>query len=280
MNEEQSKPIKKLESTLKKIQERANTAKKVIEQKGGSLPLFPEMESAMPNHLARSALFAPIRPGRRTIYDKSILASRDDVEILYSGKQLDMADNDVFLQALRASQGYATGAPVIFNRAEFLREIGRSTGKNDYVWLEESFDRLATGTLYIKTKNYKTVLHLIDAYAKNEISGKYWLRLNPEILKLFSQKSYGFIDMDARRQINRGQELAKWLQNYVASHEGGKTHTIDGKSLQKWSGTMGRFRDFMSRSLPKALAELERLCLIQNSRIREDGKVTWYKPTR
>jgi len=285
MADKKSNLPKPLADTLKRIQERAAATSggaKAPQQptKGGSLPLFPELESAMPNHLARSALFAPIKPGRRKMFDKTTLASRDDVEVLYSGKQLDMADNDVFLLALRTAQGYATGEAVMFNRAEFLRDLGRDTGKAQYLWLEESFDRLVTGTLYIRTKRYKTVLHLVDAYAKDEDTGEYWLRLNPEILKLFSQREYGFIDMEARRQIGRGQELAKWLQNYVASHEGGKTHTIDGRALQQWSGTEGRLRDFMTRALPKALAELERLELVQNARIREDGKVTWFKPAR
>lgn len=281
--EKNSNLRKPLEDALQRIQERALTTsskKKAPNQpiKGGSLPLFPELESAMPNHLARSALFAPIKPGRRKMFDQMTLASRHDVAVRYSGKQLDMADNDVFLQALRVAQGYATGETVTFNRAEFLRELGRCTGKSDYVWLEESFDRLVTGTLYISTRRYKTALHLVDAYAKDEETGEYWLRLNPEILKLFSRQEYGFIDMEARRQIRRGQELAKWLQNYVASHEEGKTHTIDGRSLQQWSGTEGRARDFLTRAMPKALAELERLGLIQNARIRNDGKVTWFKP--
>jgi hypothetical protein len=247
---------------------------------GKSLPLFPELESAMPNHLARSSLFAPLKPGRRKMHDKAQLASRDDVEILFSGKQFDMADNDVLLQAFRVAQCFPTGHDVIFKRAAFLREIGRCTGKNDYTWLEESMDRLATGTLFIKTKHYKAVLHLVDAYGRSDTTGEYWLRIDPEVLKLFSRREYGFIDLEARRRIGRGQDLAKWLQNYVGSHEAGKPHTVAAHFLKEWSGTEGRLRDFHARGLPRALAELRRLGVIQNDRIREDGRVTWFKPSR
>lgn len=247
---------------------------------GKSLPLFPELESAMPNHLARSSLFAPLKPGRRKMHDKAQLASRDDVEILFSGKQFDMADNDVLLQAFRVAQCFPTGHDVTFKRAAFLREIGRCTGKNDYTWLEESMDRLATGTLFIKTKHYKAVLHLVDAYGRSDTNGEYWLRIDPEVLKLFSRREYGFIDLEARRRIGRGQDLAKWLQNYVGSHEAGKRHTVAVRFLKEWSGTEGRIRDFLTRGLPRALAELKQVEVILDPVIREDGRVTWFKPPR
>ena len=234
----------------------------------------------MPNHLARSCLFSALKPGRRKMHDKAQLASRDDVEILFSGKQFDMADNDVLLQAFRVAQCFPTGYDVIFKRAAFLREIGRCTGKNDYMWLEESMDRLATGTLFIKTKHYKAVLHLIDAYGRSDTTGEYWLRIDPEVPKLFSRNEYGFIDLEARRRIGRGQDLAKWLQNYVGSHEAGKPHTVAAHFLKTWSGTEGRLRDFLTRGLPRALAELKRVGVVLNPVIREDGRVTWFKPPR
>jgi hypothetical protein len=242
-----------------------------------TLPLFPLLDSAMPNHLARSSLFAPIKTGDRQIHEKALMASRGDSSIYYSGHQLDMADNDVFLQALRVAQGVRLGDSIYFNRAQFLREIGRSVGKSQYEWLQESFYRLTSGTVLIQTKRYKAALHLIDGYALDEQTGEYWLRMNPEIIKLFGHMEYGLVDMHTRLRIGRRQDMAKWLQNYVATHEEGRVHIISVQLLQLWSGSGGRLRDFQTRSLNKALTELQRLGLIKDVHIRTDGKVSWFR---
>lgn len=243
----------------------------------GTLPLFPPLDSAMPNHLARSSIFAPIKTGERQKHEKALMASRGDASIYYSGLQLDMADNDVFLQALRVAQGMQLGDTIYFNRAQFLRDIGRSVGKSQYEWLQESFYRLTSGTVIIQTKRYKAALHLIDGYALDEQTGEYWLRMNPEIIKLFGHMEYGLVDMHTRLRIGRRQDMAKWLQNYVATHEEGKTHIISVQLLQLWSGSGGRLRDFQARSLSKALTELERLGLVREVQFRPDGKVSWWR---
>lgn len=243
----------------------------------GTLPLFPPLDSAMPNHLARSSIFAPIKTGERQKHEKALMASRGDASIYYSGLQLDMADNDVFLQALRVAQGMQLGDTIYFNRAQFLRDIGRSVGKSQYEWLQESFYRLTSGTVIIQTKRYKAALHLIDGYALDEQTGEYWLRMNPEIIKLFGHMEYGLVDMHTRLRIGRRQDMAKWLQNYVATHEEGKTHIISVQLLQLWSGSGGRLRDFQARSLSKALTELERLGLVRDVQFRPDGKVSWWR---
>ena len=51
------------------------------------LPLWHDLERAMPNMIARSALFAPIARGRRAMHERSEIASRSDVSIA-SGKCL------------------------------------------------------------------------------------------------------------------------------------------------------------------------------------------------
>ncbi|MEC7118953.1 MAG: replication protein C, IncQ-type [Pseudomonadota bacterium] len=263
-----------------KIAARQAAQSMLDDQQQRTLPLFPLLESAMPNHLARSSLFAPIKSGQRQIHEKALMASRGDASIYYSGHQLDMADNDVFLQALRVAQGVRLGDSIYFNRAQFLREIGRTTGRSQYEWLQDSFYRLTSGTVLIQTKRYKAALHLIDGYALDEDTGEYWLRMNPEIIKLFGHMEYGLVDMHTRLRIGRKQDMAKWLQNYVATHEEGKTHVISVQLLQLWSGSTGRLRDFQARSLTKALVELERLGLITDVHIRGDGKVSWLRITQ
>ncbi len=69
---------KSLDSMLAKIKERvANApAAPAIPPERRQLPLWPDLERAIPNHLARSSLFAPIAPGRRKQHDRAEIAKR------------------------------------------------------------------------------------------------------------------------------------------------------------------------------------------------------------
>ncbi len=76
------------------------------------LPGMDEFMRAMPNHIARSSLFAPIARGRRKMHDASVLQSRGDAVIRFSGKQLDEAQADVWMQAMKEAQRQPLGTQV------------------------------------------------------------------------------------------------------------------------------------------------------------------------
>ena len=113
------------------------------------LPLWHDLERAMPNMIARSALFAPIARGRRPMHERHEIASRSDAQLLYSGRQLDMADADVFMQALELAKRHRVGEPFAVNRADFLRAINRALGNSQYEWLDQTMKRLKFTTLTI-----------------------------------------------------------------------------------------------------------------------------------
>lgn len=241
------------------------------------LPPWPEALRAIPNHLARSSLFAPIARGRRKIHDGIELASRSDVRILFSGKQLDEADCDVWMQALHEARCVPLGQPVLINRAEFLRAIGRSTGKKDYEWLYSAFDRLAFAMLSIRAKHYtiggtprrgatrSEVMHLVDGFSHDPDLGTYVLRLDPRMVLLFSNREFAQIDWDKRLRIEHQTDMAKWLQRLVAtSSDRIQRHSLDElKERMQYSGHMRNFR----AALKTALAELARLKIIAKPRI-------------
>lgn len=273
----QTKPKKK------RPQRKAAGAKKkprkppVFKEEPQHLPAWPDEMRAMPNHLTRCSLFAAIRPGRRKMMDKVKLASRNDVTLFFTGKKLDQADADVWMQALQLAKHGLLEDRVYINRAEFLRLIGRNGYGRWYDWLHESLRRLSVAFVDIETKRYKMGFNLINDYGLDNETGEYWLTINAKARSLFSGQEYGLIDWNIRKRIRRGQHLAKWLQNYIISHEVGKQHTIDIKLLKAWSGADGRLRDFRNRALPNAFTELEKLGVIKKSQIRPDGKVSWIR---
>ncbi|WP_449106812.1 plasmid replication initiator TrfA [Pseudomonas mohnii] len=256
------------------------------------LPLWPELERAIPNHLARSSLFSPC--GVRRQHDRTEVASRQDVKIMYTGEQLDMADSDVFMQALTEARGTPLGEKIFINRGNFLRSMGRSTGTSDYVWLHESFRRLFIGTIEIEAKRFKigdpstpsgkipksSGLHLLSGFDYDDEQEAYFLSFDARIIGLFYNKEFALVDWQKRLEIRKRRDMAKWLQNYVASHEKG-VHRIGLKYLKEWMTYTSPPNKFKA-ALGEALGELQRVEIIQEARIelstRNEPQAHWIKP--
>lgn len=252
------------------------------ESTGGQLPIFPEEDtSALPNYLARTPLFAPIQPGRRQIHDYSQLASPEGVEVFFTGKQLDMADQDVFMLALKFAQGTDLNQPVRCNRAEFLKALGwqpgkktGAFGKSAYDWLDQSFQRLSAGTLAIRTQRYKAHLSLVSEWVQDNVSGEWKFTIGGKICALFQNDEFSFIDLRKRQRIAARVDMAKWLQSYAASHERG-VHCISIAKLKEWCGYASPMRKFRE-ALGEALNELQRVGILESVEFyTEDTMVKW-----
>lgn len=236
-----------------------------------TLPIWPDAQRAIPNHLARSSLFAPVARGRRKLHVDAELASRSDARILFSGQQLDEADCDVFMQAMHEARRVPLGEPVTINRAQFLRAIGRATGKQNYEWLHASFKRLAFAMLSIETKRYtigtprSEVMHLVDGFSHDPEADTYVLRIDPRMLVLYGNREFARIDRDKRLRIEHQADMAKWLQRLVAtSGDAVQRYALDElKERMQYASPMRKFKE----ALMAALCELERLRIIADPEI-------------
>jgi hypothetical protein len=282
----------KIAEMMERCKERAGTIKPDELSEKYKSPYWDEKYRAIPNHLTRSCLFAPTARGKRKMHDGTVLASRSDVKITFSGKQLDEADRDVFLQALHEGQQGGFGVYVPINCAKFLKSIGRSTGKNDYLWLFESFTRLTFGLLAIETKKYKIgniekarktgksdLLHLIAGFEYDPEEGTYKLLLDPRILIMFRGHEFALVDWEKRMQIEKKVDMVKWLQCLISSNEKGlQKYSLD--DLKSWMDYEGRLRDF-KKYLEESIKELERLEIITKGKIALNSKkkeqVSWIR---
>lgn len=250
------------------------------------LPLWPDLERAIPNHLARSSLFAPIASGPRVKHFRSAIACRADVRIYFTGEQLDMGDCDVFLQALHEGQRSVLGERIVIQRGPFLKAIGRATGGSDYEWLHGAFRRLFLGAIEIEAKRYKiggspksSGMHLVDSFDYDPEVDAYFLRFDPRIIAMFRNREYALIDWEQRKRLRKRVDIAKWLQNYLASHQNGP-HRISLRLLKAWMGYGSPVRKF-KQALLEALGELERLEIVAGPRIeqstRHEPQAVWTK---
>lgn len=280
------------------VWQKAAEAQARLEQKAAETPrqlFLPGMEEfmrAMPNHIARSSLFAPVARGRRKMHDGTLLVSRGDAEIRYWGKQLDEAQADVWMQAMKEAQRQPLGTPVVINRAHFLRQIGRAESGQNYQWLHRTMKDLSFAMLVIEVKKDdgrpklsigKTrALHLISGFDYDEDSEEYTLIIDPRWHAMYGNLEFALIDWDKRREFGRNQDMAKALQRLIAtSSDRVQRYALDWlKAKMEYSGRMRDFRDALAR----ACAELERLEIIAAHKIEASTKgkeqlVLWLPPS-
>lgn len=286
MNSQQfpQKKNSKLEAQLRwlKTKEHQSSAPR-IDPKATDLPetsnipsrKLPYLEKGtLPNHLNRSSLIAPIGQGLRATYKRQKLVSRTDCDIYYTGEQLDEADGDVLMTLIYLARGEPLGQAIHFNRAQTLRMLHRQTGDSQYKWLLRRIMAMTEATMYIKTSGYLVgkikAFHIISKFDYDEQSGNYSYVLDPDWLKLFSNKEFYRLDWNKRMQIRRQLNIAKALQRLIAT-DSSKIQRYRIDELKKKFVYNGRLNDFLA-SLNKNIDELKRLAIVQSWKIEDSSK--------
>lgn len=262
------------------VQRAADQSRQSQQPKQLFLPGMEDFMRAMPNHIARSSLFAPVARGRKTLHNGTVLQSRGDAEIRFSGKQLDEAQADVWMQAMKEALRKPLGEIITINRAEFLRAIGRNTSGANYLWLHKTMQDLSFAMLVIEvTKSDgkprlsigKTrALHMLDGFDYDDEQEVYFFKVDPRWREMYGNREFALIDWDKRMQIGRGLDMAKTLQRLVAtSSDKVQRYSIEWlKGKMEYSGRMRDFRD----SLTRAVRELERLEIISAYSIEDSTR--------
>ena len=266
------------------VREKAAEAVAQADQEAAETPrqmFLPGFDiGGFPNHLNRSSLFAPIARGRRRIHWQTVMVTRSDCVLEYTGEQLDEADADLIIAMIAFARPYPIGAAVPLNRAELLRSLRRSTGKHDYEWLHRRIKALTGATMFLEAKKPdgstkysigKTVsFRIIAAFSYDDEVETYSYSLDPRWVQMFGNREYSLIDWDKRMQIGRGQDMAKTLQRLVAT----SSDPVQRYALNWLRSKMeygGRLRDFRG-ALARAIRELERLEIISAWRIEDSAK--------
>jgi hypothetical protein len=221
------------------------------------VPKTPGNSAPLSTHLARTPLFSPRRRGERKYVVDYLLPSPQGAEIYFSGLELDMGDQDVYLMALHLAANHKPDENIIINRADFLSKIGRkSQGKSMYKWLEDAFERLGRAFLVIKMPTQKLQMPLLGPLALDS-NGKYAFSIPKLAMGIFLGEYFGYINLDIRKRINRFVDLAKWLQGYATSHLPGQ-HVVTVENLKAWSGYSSpthKFRDSLEGALDELTSE-------------------------
>ena len=253
-NIEKEKEINAENKVTSLVYQTKNKAKTIDKSE---LPHLHSAVRAIPNHIARSSLFAPVVRGNKRNFSDEVIVSRSDVTIHYSGKQLDEPQCDVWMQAMFLASKNKLGDKIEFCRSHFLSSIGRSTGDNDYEWLASAFAALNSAEISIKSTDEKLdqKLKLIDDY--NIDGSQYYFQINKSWTEVYNAESISFIDFKSHLTL---RDSSKYLNKLFKTDSANKqTHTID--TLKEKMQYMGRKGDFKT-SLKKSLEELTEKKLI------------------
>lgn len=235
---------------------------------------------AMPNHLNRSSFIAPIARGRRKAHKQTVMVSRSDCVLEYTGEQLDEADGDLIMALIFFAQPQPLGTPVPLNRAELLRKIKRSKSKQHYEWIHRTLKRLREGTLFLEAKKpdggqrytigKMESFNVLKDLSYDDENETYTYTLDPRWVVMFGNREYALIDWDKRMEIARGQDMAKALQRLVStSADQVQRYALDWlKPKMEYTSPMRKFKE----ALTAAVRELERLEIIAKGCIEDSTK--------
>lgn len=245
------------------------------------LSLFFDVEGwTASNWISRSPIFSSFKKGDRKLLDEAPLGTHFGVDIKQTGYQLDMADQDVFLWLINLAKNHHNDK-VYFSKYRILKELGKTLNTPNYKWLEQSFKRLLSATLYFKPKDKKRLVacHLVDALDFDEDRELQYIRLGHEVLKLYENNNFSLIDLEQRLKLKK--PLSKWLQCFCASHH----HETTGYYLKTLQETVGKSQVKKSRfkdDLTLAAAELKEVGFLESFEIidKTRGAFFQYKKIR
>lgn len=266
---------------------RAAEAKSRIEARGEAmepqqmfLPGLEDWLRAMPNAVARSSLFAPVARGRKKHHDQTVLVSRGDATITYTGHQLDEAQADAWMQLMYEAKDAPLGQAVRINRAAFLKAIEHGTSGRDYEWLHRSMFAFTAATIVMEARKpdgapkyrigHTKAFHMLADFEYDADAETYTFTIDPRWKTLFGGREYALVDWEKRMQIAQGQDMAKALQRLVAtSADRIQRYALDWlKDKLQYASPMRKFR----MALTLAMRELERVGVIAGGRIETSTK--------
>lgn len=228
----------------------------------------------VPNSVLRSALFGAIKRGKRKTMFREKLASQGGISVVFTGYRLDQADLDVWQQVLHISRNSPFGTEVAFSGGGFLKAIGRNTSGASHEWLKDSLTRLQVAAVELSDGKKTFSGTLIHNWYLDEVNKNCVVKLNPDLVNLFSRDTWTGIEWEQRKAL-KGKPLALWLHGFYSSHK--NPFDIKIETLHKWCGSETKDIYAFNQMMKEALVDLSEAAK-WNCRIEGDKVQIFKKP--
>lgn len=237
----------------------------------------PKSIRLFPSEPLRSALFGIGSRKRRTQCEMRPVFACGDTQITYTGEYLNQGDLDVFMAALKMVRDVGKWG-ISFNLLDFQKLLGLSKCGSSGTYIKKSLTRLHTGSVVFENKERKISYHghFIDAFSQEETTGKYSVRINPEIGQLY-RTGCTCIDWEKRRKIK--SDLGRRLQTLILSHKASAENPqrYRTETLKKLCDSVIRDNDKFKDAVRKRMRDLQVLGEVKRWGFRRD--IFWYART-
>ncbi len=183
---------------------------------------------AAPNALFRSALFPALssngKENRRYIEGEEVF-SVAGLKILFTGKQFDQSDLDVYLEILNIARNSPMGTAVTFSAYQLLKALGITDGAENYKRLHSVIVRLCGGVLDVVDHGKRYFGQLLYGGGRDEAMN-YEIYLNPRFAILFGFDTFSKLNIEKRRALGRNN-TAKSIYGYYATHINPAAHKFE-----------------------------------------------------
>lgn len=242
-------------------------------QSVAQLVLFPSWaddKRGTPNCFLRSALFAAIYGNaERKHLKKALLAVQGDTTIHYTGDQLSQSDLDFVMAAIHLARQHPLGHICHVRGYSFLKIMGRSDSKPNYLWLDDTITRLIACSVKIRIGTRVYEGSILSSCTRDEDSDIYKMVFDPDFVRLFGVNDWTAIDWTTRQKLSRSP-LAQWIYDYAVSHVG---TVIKTETLQKLSGREADLPKVFNQALKRAAAMLEKEASVSLT-VDQNGLIT------
>ena len=257
-----------MELTVERIRERRATAEII------QLPLWPEAKRGAPNSFLRSALFAAIQGKDRKFLKQDVLASQNGVTVKFTGEQLNQDDLTIWLTLVHLVREHPLGTVYRFTSHGLLKSMGMAIGTSQYEQLHSTILRLVACAVEVTHKEKTYAGNLIQSFIKDEITSRYQISINKEMIRLFGDAKWTALDWEQRKLL-RKMPLALALHALYSTHKIPFPYKVE--TLAVYVGSSNKDIYGFKTQLQKALRELANIGFLEGFDIDKNNLVTVYR---
>lgn len=218
------------------------------------LAFWPDEKRAMPADFIACALFSGIQEKDATYVDDLEIANANDLRIVFKGRRLTQVHADVWQGIMHLARKLPEGTQVRFRARQFLKVIGRQTGKKQRDDLKGWFsDLTATSVAISDTKNKRRFWGSLlpnGATREEDDDTIYVVEINRPLAKLFAD-NLGAVNWEVRQKLFK-KPLALWWQFYSSKF----SKPVKVAELHRLSGSGASLKEFR-RKLRAAIKAVE-----------------------
>ena len=178
------------------------------------LPQWGDHSRGIPNVLLGSGLFAAVSPNQRRYLQSELIAADGDIEIRFTGMQLDQTDRSLWETLVHIARHTPMGGKFFFKPAQVLPYLNLSKGGEQFEWLKSALERMVACSVSISFDGKISYSSNLLKVWTNEITGERAVILDKELFTLYN---HGWSEINWRqRNALRRKPLALWLQGFYS----------------------------------------------------------------